>query len=97
MADGREDTVQMRTLRNDDTEIGKSATKQSSKEDPSNSNDLNVLADRERQTSAAEEIKEYPTGVEFWLIILTLGALLILGGLDTNIVATVVPRYAERI
>lgn len=40
-----------------------------------------------------EETKEYPTGVKFWLIILTMTALLILGGLDTNIVATAVPRY----
>lgn len=43
------------------------------------------------------EEKKYPTGLKFWLIILTMTALLILGGLDTNIVATAVPRYEVKI
>jgi hypothetical protein len=45
------------------------------------------------ETRSAEEAQEYPTGLKFWLIILTVSALVALGGLDTNIVATVVPRY----
>lgn len=40
-----------------------------------------------------EETQEYPTGLKFWLILLTMSALVTLGGLDTNIVATAVPRY----
>jgi hypothetical protein len=47
----------------------------------------------EPQSGSAEETHDYPTGLKFWLIIVTLGALLVLGGLDTNIVATAVPRY----
>lgn len=43
---------------------------------------------------ATAEMDDYPTGLKFWLIFITLGALLILGGLDTNIVATAVPRLA---
>jgi hypothetical protein len=45
------------------------------------------------ETHSAEEAEEYPTGLKFWLIILTISALVALGGLDTNIVATAVPRY----
>ena len=37
----------------------------------------------------------YPTGVKFWLIILTSAAVLVLGGLDTNIVATAVPSITD--
>ena len=40
------------------------------------------------------EIDDYPSGLKFWFIFITLGALLVLGGLDTNIVATAVPRLA---
>lgn len=47
----------------------------------------------ELEGSSEPEIHEYPTGLKLWLIILTMAALLILGGLDTNIVATAVPRY----
>lgn len=43
-------------------------------------------------TRADEEAQSYPNGLKFWFIIFTLSALLILGGLDTNIVATAVPR-----
>lgn len=34
---------------------------------------------------------EYPEGAHFWLIFASLAIVLILGGLDTNIVATAVP------
>lgn len=46
----------------------------------------------EENPTDSEITKEYPTGLKFWLIILTMAALIILGGLDTNIVATAVPR-----
>ncbi|KAL4882180.1 major facilitator superfamily transporter [Aspergillus karnatakaensis] len=41
------------------------------------------------------EALEYPTGSRFWLIILTMSALLVLGGLDTNIIATAVPSITD--
>ncbi|KAK2875386.1 hypothetical protein FQN49_001635 [Arthroderma sp. PD_2] len=47
------------------------------------------------ETHPAEESQEYPTGLKFWLIVLTLSALIILGGLDTNIVATAVPSITN--
>lgn len=53
--------------------------------------------DSETHSVGTEETKEYPTGLKFWLIVLTMTALLILGGLDTNIVATAVPRYEAKI
>jgi hypothetical protein len=60
----------------------------------------NVLPDAPENTEGveyrsglAEETHDYPTGIEFWFITIVLGALLILGALDTNIVATAVPRY----
>jgi hypothetical protein len=46
----------------------------------------------EPRSSSAEETQDYPTGIKFWLITIILGALLILGALDINIVATAVPR-----
>ncbi|KAJ5782775.1 hypothetical protein N7457_004549 [Penicillium paradoxum] len=46
-----------------------------------------------RSVGGTEETKGYPTDSKFWLIMLTMTALLILGGLDTNIVATAVPSY----
>ncbi|KAF7594640.1 hypothetical protein BBP40_008730 [Aspergillus hancockii] len=47
------------------------------------------------ETHSAEEAQEYPTGLKFWLIILTLSALVALGGLDTNIIATAVPSITD--
>ncbi|PGH30341.1 hypothetical protein GX50_06899 [[Emmonsia] crescens] len=38
---------------------------------------------------------EYPTGAKFWLIMLTVGAVLILTGVDMNIVATAVPSITD--
>ena len=38
---------------------------------------------------------EYPTGAKFWLIILTVGAVLILTCVDMNIVATAVPSITD--
>ncbi|KAJ5107240.1 Major facilitator superfamily domain general substrate transporter [Penicillium angulare] len=37
----------------------------------------------------------YPTGTKFWLIVLALCVILILGGLDANIVATAVPSITN--
>ena len=39
--------------------------------------------------------QEYPTGAKFWLIILTVGAVLILTCIDMNIVATAVPSITD--
>ena len=38
---------------------------------------------------------EHPTGTQFYLICLALGMVLILGGLDANIVATAVPSITD--
>lgn len=37
----------------------------------------------------------YPTGAKLWLILLTTGAILVLGSLDMNIVATAVPSITD--
>ncbi|KAB8207243.1 major facilitator superfamily transporter [Aspergillus parasiticus] len=47
------------------------------------------------ETRSVEEAQQYPTGGKFWLIILTMSALVVLGGLDTNIVATAVPSITD--
>ena len=44
---------------------------------------------------AEDEGIEYPTGAKFWLIILSVGIVLVLGGLDGNIVATAVPSITD--
>lgn len=88
-----EDAVPMRRLGKDCMEVEESTAMQDSKADEGSHSDLTGVEGIEPQTCLAEEAKEYPTGLKFWLIILTLGALLVLGGLDTNIVATAVPRY----
>ncbi|CRL24114.1 unnamed protein product [Penicillium camemberti] len=54
-----------------------------------------MMASR-REKGTIEDIKEYPTGLKFWLIILTMTALLILGELDTSIVATALLRYRAK-
>ena len=38
---------------------------------------------------------EYPTGAKLWLILLTLGAVLILASIDMNIIATAVPSITD--
>ena len=38
---------------------------------------------------------EYPTGAKFWLIILTVGAVLVLTCIDMNIIATTVPNITD--
>lgn len=50
-----------------------------------------ITSDTEKST-VGDEKNDHPAGVQLWLIILTLSSLLVLGGLDTNIVATAVPR-----
>ncbi|KAE8422257.1 major facilitator superfamily transporter [Aspergillus pseudocaelatus] len=47
------------------------------------------------ETCSVEEAQPYPTGWKFLLIILTMSALVVLGGLDTNIVATAVPSITD--
>lgn len=77
------DVVQMRRL---------GASEAATQEDSSDSTTGNQ---EDLETSLAQENqdnREYPTGLKFWLIIVTMTALIVLGGLDTNIVATAVPR-----
>ena len=59
---------------------------------------------RHAQGNAVDEISdpalssvqpEYPSGAKFWLIILTVGAVLILTCIDMNIVATAVPSITD--
>jgi hypothetical protein len=88
-----EDAVQMRGLGRDGMEVEERTKMQDRKPNEGIHSGLTGAEDIEPQIRSAEEAKEYPTGLRFWLIILSLGALLVLGGLDTNIVATAVPRY----
>lgn len=53
----------------------------------------NTTGSGTRTSTETEENKEYPTGLKFWLVMLILTASLIMGGLDTNIIGTAVPRY----
>ncbi|PNP38224.1 hypothetical protein TGAMA5MH_09794 [Trichoderma gamsii] len=46
------------------------------------------------ETTASEQ-EEYPVGAKFWFTVLSLVILLILGGLDGNIVATAVPNITD--
>ncbi|KKZ63066.1 hypothetical protein EMCG_02567 [[Emmonsia] crescens] len=73
--------------------------------------DGNSLSDQVRsisgfhaQASSVDEVTdpadssiqpEYPTGAKFWLIMLTVGAVLVLTGVDMNIVATAVPSITD--
>ncbi|KLJ06538.1 hypothetical protein EMPG_10056 [Blastomyces silverae] len=66
--------------------------------DPSRSSSLHA------QTTTIDEVidpalssgeREYPTGAKFWLIMLTIGAVLILTAVDMNIVATAVPSITD--
>lgn len=47
------------------------------------------------EDSEATAEPEYPTGTKFFLIALSLSFLLIMGGLDLNIVATAVPSITD--
>ncbi|KAH7392460.1 major facilitator superfamily transporter [Phaeosphaeria sp. MPI-PUGE-AT-0046c] len=49
----------------------------------------------ESGSGTTDEAPDYPTGIEFWFITIMLGALLILGALDINIVATAVPSITN--
>lgn len=68
------------------------------------SNSLNIVltspADRDPNTvgSPAEQSqqeRDYPQGTKFWFMLLAISAVLILGGLDVNIVATAVPSITD--
>lgn len=45
--------------------------------------------------SSSEEAVIYPIGTKFWLIMLTVGAVLVLSSIDMNIVATAVPSITD--
>lgn len=45
--------------------------------------------------ASLREEAEYPTGAKFWLLMLTLAAVLILSSVDMNIVATAVPSITD--
>ncbi|OAX85601.1 hypothetical protein ACJ72_00015 [Emergomyces africanus] len=72
--------------------------------DPARSSTNNTSSLHERATPSVDEVAapadsllqpEYPTGAKFWLIMLTLGAILILMSLDINIVATALPSITD--
>ena len=46
-------------------------------------------------TMAAEGEPDYPTGTKFWFTIVALCMILVLGGIDANIVATAVPSITD--
>lgn len=85
----------MRRLGKDGMDVEYDTTVQGNQ--PGESSHVDSTREEDIQTEAPldEEAKEYPTGLKFWLITLTLIAVLVLGGLDTNIVATAVPRYVQ--
>jgi hypothetical protein len=90
------DLTQTRNLERDGPEFDEVTTAQINDAGRSDRLDLAAVDHAEAPGSVAEEALNYPTGLRFWLIILTLAALLMLGGLDTNIVATAVPRYVHK-
>jgi hypothetical protein len=90
-----EDDIQMRRLGRKVMIDEESTTTQALKVEGRGHPELTGIDSTEAQSGPTENAHDYPTGIRFWLIILTLGALLILGGLDTNIVATAVPRYVN--
>lgn len=51
--------------------------------------------DDDTTAAAATTEKQYPTGTKFWLTILSLCVVLIIGGLDNNIVATAAPSITN--
>lgn len=53
------------------------------------------IVEPEGQTPEAEDESQYPTGPKFWLILLSVCFVLVLGGLDSNIVATAVPAITD--
>jgi MFS family permease len=55
--------------------------------------DTGSLADE--TTSAAENEASYPTGFELWLILANIGSALILGSIESDIVATAVPSITD--
>ncbi|KAL7966972.1 efflux pump antibiotic resistance protein [Trichoderma sp. SZMC 28014] len=55
---------------------------------------LESISSRPRSSQTSEQ-QEYPVGAKFWFTVLSLVILLILGGLDGNIVATAVPSITD--
>ena len=88
-----EDAIQMHRLELNGTAVEETKNIKNSGIGEGGHSDITSEVRMDPETRSAEEAQEYPTGSKFWLIILTLSALLILGGLDTNIVATAVPTY----
>ncbi|KAJ5698334.1 hypothetical protein N7462_000339 [Penicillium macrosclerotiorum] len=54
-----------------------------------------VTPDRMSDHNSLREELEYPTGMDFWLLMLTLTAILILLSIDMNIIATAVPSITD--
>ncbi|KAI1173416.1 efflux pump antibiotic resistance protein [Nemania sp. FL0916] len=63
----------------------------SSSRDPTNGS----VNERASSAHPPEEQQEYPTGTRFWLIMLTMGAVLVLASVDMNIIATAVPSITD--
>lgn len=88
---GAADAFPMRRLGKDGPDVENSMTMPTRKQGILS--EVDNMQGLDPRSGSADEAHDYPTGLKFWLIIITLGALLVLGGLDTNIVATAVPRY----
>lgn len=66
-------------------------TRTSNHEEPSKAANIQPLEVEEPTSKADDAEPNYPMGAQFWLIFVSLGLVLILGGMDANIVATAVP------
>ena len=64
-------------------------------DDSSKALNLQSLEVEEPTEQTTEAEPDYPKGAHFWLIFVSLGLVLILGGMDTNIVATAVPSVHQ--
>lgn len=54
-----------------------------------------ITVDEIFNTARLPEEAEYPTGAKFWLIMLTVGAVLVLSSIDVNVVATAVRSITD--
>lgn len=54
-----------------------------------------LAVDERSDPDALPEGSQYPTGMKFWLLMLNLAAVIILGAIDMSIVATAVPTITD--
>lgn len=53
------------------------------------------LSELTAEIQAAEDESGYPTGAKFYLIMISVGLVLVLGGMDASIVAVAVPSITD--